>query len=500
MKTTKTGHPVVDAVDQLFSFVKEANLTFAHFPDNWLHKITTKSHEPDWSACRVLGEICYFYRSGTKVIDGQIVPCKKFAADLWHLCVTDLAEKLNLTPRAVRYALERLEGAKLKPKLIKCHPRFDGPTGKKGRYLYIELFVDKIAEITFLKPDQRKYISSLGEAHFPTKGSTLPHQRKPTSYQNKDSVTKTPKEKTNKQKKTFVRYRPSDSSQGATPSEPPAGRRPDREADEKAKPEPKAAPKVQSDKSKDFSGVKAKAPTPKAAGMEYAGLIKQKQAELDRLKEERDRLKSNLSEVLDLPEGEESDELYRQTTNQQREVEEQMSALRAAIVELQVKSKAAKEEEEERAMKAEMLTPEFQAKQLAKVMEYAPKLHQAHFGETLPDYDRRRVAEVLAQLSEEGWYQPAMQFIGRLALSWRRIGTQGRNGYVYKNCLSSRSLDQFCLKFEKICAHDISENLGDRRGDDRLFGLSDPEKMADWLLDQYDDVDGLDELCSEEAL
>src|SRR5688572_23681457 len=388
VKNTKTGHPAVDATDQLFEYMTKANLTLGLFPDNWLKKITTlppkgkrttRTHQPDWSACWVLGKICYFYRSGSRIVDGQMVRQKKFASDLWNLCVTELAEQCDLTPRAVRYILDRLE----QHGLIKCHKRFEGPTGRKGTYLYIELFVDKVAKITFLKPDHGKYISPAQEADFPTPGNGLHHHRKPVSYQSLDSGKKTPKEKTNKQKE-FVRSRPSDSSQGASAPRTPAPTN--------SKPEPQA----------------------KAEGklMEFDRQITAKQAELDRLKEEHHRL---------LMSDYESDEDYLRNESQRKKVNERMSDLRSEIVDLKSALKAAREDEEEEARQQEMLTPEFQAGELAKVVEYAPKLHQAHFGEPLPQYDRSKVAAVLAQLSDEGWYQPAMQFIGRLALAWRRI-------------------------------------------------------------------------------
>jgi hypothetical protein len=429
-----TGHPAVDAVDRLFTEINEKKLPVFHFPANWslvLKEITD---------VLVLSEIVYWHRPAYNA-DGT--PRKKFSADLYHLRIPDLAQKLGVSRDAIRCALVRIEDLGLIKRII----RYEDSKGRKGTYCFIELFVDKLHAMTFLETDPSLSASVpppceqaaplLGDKGTPSLSA---------SVQKQDSRQKTPKENTDRQGKS-VGLRPADSNRGATPPEPPAGR----------KPSPVTA---ESDK--------------------LAKVIEDKQAEFDRLKEEHDRLiKSDV----------ESDEDYLRNKSQRLKVTEQMSDLSADLANLKSARKAAREQEQEEARADEMLTPESQAAELAKVVECAPKMYEAHFGQPLPEYDRSNVSAVLAQLVNEGSCDPALEFLCKLALAWRRIGAAPhRNGHRYDLSQRTRNIDHFCKHLTRICETDIA---------DYLKKLNDIDLMADWLIAEYDEV--VVELCSVTA-
>ena len=142
MQVSKTG---VRSVDALYGVDFTGNI----IPHSWYSTIQTEKGKPDLKAITILSEILYWHRPGEECDEsgaGGIKLYKRFKADLLQMSYKHLWDKFGLTKDQSRRAIERLETLGL----IKRHFR-NVETDSTTLYnvMYIELFTDRLMEITF---------------------------------------------------------------------------------------------------------------------------------------------------------------------------------------------------------------------------------------------------------------------------------------------------------------------------------------------------------------
>ena len=136
-----TGNAIVDAMGTI-------NVTGNIVPLSWFKKITYDSGRPDYAGAMILADLVYWYRP-SKIVDensGNIRWKKKFKSDLVQMGYAQIQERFNLTHNQAAAALSRLE----KLGLLKRHFRTLLIGGTRcNNVMYLEIFPDKIAEITY---------------------------------------------------------------------------------------------------------------------------------------------------------------------------------------------------------------------------------------------------------------------------------------------------------------------------------------------------------------
>ena len=142
MQVSKTG---VNSVDALYG----VNFTGNIIPNSWYSTIRTEKGKPDLTAITILSEIMYWHRPREECEEsdaGGIKLIKRFNADMLQLSYNQLEKKFGLTKDQSRRAIEHLEALGL----IKRHFR-KVETGNTTLFnvMYIELFSDRLMEITF---------------------------------------------------------------------------------------------------------------------------------------------------------------------------------------------------------------------------------------------------------------------------------------------------------------------------------------------------------------
>ena len=142
MQVSKTG---VKSVDDLYGIIFTGNI----IPNTWYSTIRTESGKPDLAAITILSEILYWHRPREECDEndaGGINLSKRFKADLLQLSYGKIEKKFKLTKDQSRRAIERLE----KLGLIKRHFRnVETDSTTLNNVMYIELFSDRLMEITF---------------------------------------------------------------------------------------------------------------------------------------------------------------------------------------------------------------------------------------------------------------------------------------------------------------------------------------------------------------
>lgn len=161
MQVSKTG---VRSVDDLYGVDFKGNI----IPHSWYSTIQTKAGKPDLTAITILSEILYWHRPREECDEsdaGGVKLFKRFKADLLQLSYKQLWVKFGLTKDQSRRAIERLEELGV----IKRHLRTVITEGddKLGNVMFIELFTDRLLEVTF------------------PEGLEGPHRKKPTRVSNK---------------------------------------------------------------------------------------------------------------------------------------------------------------------------------------------------------------------------------------------------------------------------------------------------------------------------
>ncbi len=143
MQVSKTG---IKMVDDLYG----VNFTGNIIPHTWYSTIQSDSGKPDLAAITILSEILYWHRPREECDEsdsGGIELHKRFKADLLQLSYKQLWVKFRLTKDQSRRGIKRLEELGL----IKRHLRtvITESDDKLGNVMFIELFSDRLLEITF---------------------------------------------------------------------------------------------------------------------------------------------------------------------------------------------------------------------------------------------------------------------------------------------------------------------------------------------------------------
>ena len=159
MQVSKTG---VNSVDALYGVIFTGNI----IPNSWYSTIRTEKGKPDLTAITILSEILYWHRPREECDEsdaGGIKLIKRFKADLLQMSYKHLLNKFGLTKDQSRRAIERLE----KLGLIKRQLRnVETDNTTLNNVMYIELFSDRLLEITFpdgYEPPGRKNPTRVSE-------------------------------------------------------------------------------------------------------------------------------------------------------------------------------------------------------------------------------------------------------------------------------------------------------------------------------------------------
>ncbi len=146
MKTISTGNKDVDRMGEM-------NITGNIISPAWYKKICFANGKPNWNAILILSEIVYWYRpteerdEETGLVTGYR---KKFRADMLQRNYSEFGDKLGLTKRQVKTAMDQLEELGLiqrEFRTIKIGSQYLYNT------LYIRLDAGRLYEITFGEDD-----------------------------------------------------------------------------------------------------------------------------------------------------------------------------------------------------------------------------------------------------------------------------------------------------------------------------------------------------------
>ena len=158
MQVIKTG---IKSVDDLYGIDFTGNV----IPHSWFEAIQTENGRPDLAAIVILAEILYWHRPTVErtADDAAVVVLKKkFHADLLQMSYSQIETKLCLSKDQSRRALEKLESLGLIKRRFRTVVTESG--NKLGNVMYIELFTQRLLEITFPDADPCK--------KYPTRVST----------------------------------------------------------------------------------------------------------------------------------------------------------------------------------------------------------------------------------------------------------------------------------------------------------------------------------------
>lgn len=143
MQVIKTG---IKSVDDLYGIDFTGNV----IPHSWFEAIQTENGRPDLAAIVILAEILYWHRPTVErtADDAAVVVLKKkFHADLLQMSYSQIETKLCLSKDQSRRALEKLESLGLIKRRFRTVVTESG--NKLGNVMYIELFTQRLLEITF---------------------------------------------------------------------------------------------------------------------------------------------------------------------------------------------------------------------------------------------------------------------------------------------------------------------------------------------------------------
>lgn len=137
-----SGSPIVD---QMYGMEITGNV----IPLNWFKTITTSNGKPNSTAIMLLSDIVYWYRP--KILrdeaTGEFIGIKKrFKADLLQRSYRQFSEQFGYSKRQVTEAIKALETLGV----IRREFRTVSTNMQKlSNVLYIELFPDKLMELTY---------------------------------------------------------------------------------------------------------------------------------------------------------------------------------------------------------------------------------------------------------------------------------------------------------------------------------------------------------------
>lgn len=143
MQVSKTG---IKSVDDLYGVTFTGNI----IPHSWFKAIRMKDGKPDQTAINILSEILYWHRPREECGDdeaGGVTLKKKFKADLLQISYSQLEKKFGFTDDMSRRAIENLESLGLIKRRFRTITTDSGM--KLNNVMYIELFTDRLLEITF---------------------------------------------------------------------------------------------------------------------------------------------------------------------------------------------------------------------------------------------------------------------------------------------------------------------------------------------------------------
>lgn len=143
MQVNTTG---VRSVDALYGVDFTGNI----IPHSWYSTIQTKAGKPDLTAITILSEILYWHRPREECDEsdsGRVTISKRFKADQLQLSYKQLNMKFGLSKNQSRRAMDKLE----KLGLIKRHFKtvMTQSGDKLGNVMYVELFADRLIEMTY---------------------------------------------------------------------------------------------------------------------------------------------------------------------------------------------------------------------------------------------------------------------------------------------------------------------------------------------------------------
>ena len=147
MKVLSSQNPIVDA---LYGLELKGNI----IPEAWFKTICMPNGKPDSVGIFLLSEILYWYRPTVTKDEytGEVIALeKKFHEDLLQKSYAQLHEKFGFTEKQIRDAIVRLE----KIGVIKRVLRTVTSKGQlMNNVMYLELFPDKLKELTCTKSDE----------------------------------------------------------------------------------------------------------------------------------------------------------------------------------------------------------------------------------------------------------------------------------------------------------------------------------------------------------
>lgn len=148
-----TGNEIVDRVSEM-------NITGNIYSLNWFQTIKYKNGKPDVNAIIILSDIVYWYRP-TEIRDegtGAVIGMKKkFKADLLQRSYKQVEERLGLSKRQVKLAVDNLEALGV---IKKDFRRINVGGRAINNVLYLESVPEKLAELTYRGNENNSMIRS----------------------------------------------------------------------------------------------------------------------------------------------------------------------------------------------------------------------------------------------------------------------------------------------------------------------------------------------------
>ncbi len=168
-------------IDQTSSQIHEINFQGNIIPASWKNHIR-HNERPDLNSMYILSEILYWYRPIVCRDEfGNEVLKKKYKSDLLQKGYKQLIESTGLSEKQIREALERLEKLgliKRHTRTIESHIKDSTEIRKIPNILFIEIFPERIKEITFTS--LKKEVTSLPPGnHTPSREGTTYTETKP---------------------------------------------------------------------------------------------------------------------------------------------------------------------------------------------------------------------------------------------------------------------------------------------------------------------------------
>lgn len=152
--------------------MQSISLTGNIVPIQWFKTITFDNGKPDTNSILILADICYWHKP-SEVRDersGSVIGYKKkFAEDLLRKSYSDLQNQFGLSDRQLRECLGRLEKRGVIKRIFRT---LDTSAGRQNNIMYLELFPQRLKELTHNSPSKR--VKTIDSDPIPFKGDTYP--------------------------------------------------------------------------------------------------------------------------------------------------------------------------------------------------------------------------------------------------------------------------------------------------------------------------------------